>query len=378
MYAQQKYVMAFRYIFLVLPVLGTLLELPGASYPVFIVLSLVLILNSRLRIAYFKDKLIIFSIIAEGCLAVYVSVSFHGFVYLVLFSSMADACMLFKQESYTLSAFLGIGLIYSLYNIYPLEWGITISGFYIMALLLILELKKELAIRTDTEALYDKIRRYTYELEEARARLLDYSKQVERNAQLEERNRISRELHDSIGHSLTGILMQVDACIQVMEVNKEKGIEMLRSVYENINKSIEIVRQTVRKMRPVEYKTSIDAINSLIRNFEKDTGVNIDFNITGIPCEMLPSIETAIYRNIQEALTNAVRHGRSQNVGIDMAFGGDNIELTISNDGKSPGVIQKGFGLSGIEERVALLGGTVEFSGENGFKINMVIPKGEI
>jgi signal transduction histidine kinase len=362
----------------VLPVLGTLIKIPGASYPVFIVLSLVLIVNSRIRIAYLKDRLVVLSIIAEGCLAAYMSMSCQGFVYLVFFSTMADACMLLKDESYTLSGFLGIGIIYSVYNMYSLEWVVIIFAFYLMSLLLILQLRKELGIRTDTEALYDQIRKYTYELEAARSRLLDYSKQVEKNAQLEERNRISRELHDSIGHSLTGILMQVDACIQVMEVNKDKGIEILKSVYENIGKSIDVVRQTVRKMRPVEYKTSIDAINGLIGKFKKDTGINVNFNISGAPYEVLPSIETVLYRNIQEALTNAVRHGKPQNIGIDIAYGMENIELTISNDGKSPGVIKKGFGLSGMEERVALTGGTVEFSGDNGFKIHMVIPKGEI
>lgn len=378
MFTQEKYIMLFRYIILVGAITGTLFKIPVSSYAAFILISLVIIINSQVRIVYLRNKAAAFSIILEVAFVLYISFQYGGFVYLVLFASMADSCMMFKEESYTLSLFTGIGLTYLLYKFNPIEWVVIVLAFYIMAFLLFQQLRKEFEIRQDTEILYDKIRRYTYELEAARSRLLDYSKQVEKVAQLEERNRISRELHDSIGHSLTGILMQVDACIQVMQVNKEKGLEILQSVYDNINKSIEVVRQTVRELRPSDYRTNLGALTELIDKFKENTGVNVELNISGTPYKMLPSIETVLYRNAQEALTNAVRHGHARNITAHLLFKTDTIEFTISNDGESAGEINKGFGLSGMEERIGLIGGTVSFCGKNGFTVYMSIPRGEV
>jgi signal transduction histidine kinase len=374
MYTQERYIGICRYMFLIGGTLGTLSKIPVYSYAPFILLSLIVIINSQVRIAYLKGKPVILSIIIEAVLLFYLSYHFGGFTYFIAFSGMTDACMLLEGESYTLSAFLGIGLAYLTYRMYPVEWTAVILAFYIILFLFLLQLKKEMVIRTDTEALYDRIRKYTYELEAARSRLLDYSRQVESVAQLEERNRISRELHDSIGHSLTGILMQVDACIQIIQVDRDKGLEILKSVYQNINTSIEVVRQTVRKLRPAEYRTNLEALNGLIEKFKADTGVNVEFKLDGTPFDILPSIETVIYRNTQEAMTNAVRHGHAKNIAVHLLYKRNAVELTISNDGQSAGTIRKGFGLSGIEERMGLIGGTVSFRGENGFIVHMSIP----
>jgi signal transduction histidine kinase len=224
------------------------------------------------------------------------------------------------------------------------------------------------------EGLYEQLRRSNYELDAARSRLLDYSKQIEKITKLEERNRISRELHDSIGHNLTGILLQVDAAKQVMEVDRDRGMEILESVYKTINTSIEAVRQTVREIRPSKYQTHKASILELINRFTMDTGVNVEYKTSGIPYELFPSIEMVLYRNIQEALTNSVRHGGATNILVHIIYKNECTEAVISDNGTGCKEIKKGLGISGMEERLEIIGGSIKYEIENGFSIHMYIP----
>jgi two-component system NarL family sensor kinase len=369
-----NYINLSKYIFLLTPVLYNLYKIPPSEYGKFIFLFLIIFLNSQLRSLNINLNMKLVSFILEPILILYISNLYFGFSFVMIFSTITDACIKLKKEIYPYSIFSGLILIYLVENSYSIEWIIFISMFYVAILLLLLELQKELIIREDTQLLYDQIRKYSYELEGAKARLMDYSKQVEKVAQLEERNRISRELHDSIGHSLTGVLMQVDACIQIMNVNREKGMELLNSVYININKSIETVSQTVQKLHPVGYKTNLDALNDLINKFKLDTGVNIEFKISGNAFEIPPAIETVVYKNVQESITNSVRYSGCKNISIKLLYASEYIEIYISDDGFGASSIKKGFGITGMEERINIIGGTISFSGNNGFHIHMAIP----
>jgi signal transduction histidine kinase len=368
---------AARYLFLAAGIFGTLLTLPLSKYPVFILISLLLLINSQFRAVYLRRYPFIMSIFLE---IISVALIFHlygGYIYLVLFSSLIDITLLLDYEAYFIGFLAYVILTYTAISSNNISAAFIIILFYAAEFLFLIQLKKELSIRTDTEVLYDQLRKNNYELETAKSRLIDYSKQVEKIAQLEERNRISREIHDSIGHNLTGALMQVDACIHIMEVNKDKGMELLHRVYSNINQSIEMVRQTVKELRPVYYENYSTALNNLIEKFKNDTGVNVYLNTLGIPYKLFPSIETALYRNIQEAMTNSVRHGMSKNIYMDLIYKPGTFELVIKDDGIGAGKYKKGFGISGMEERLSLIGGKMTIEAENGFEITMIIPVGE-
>lgn len=370
-----NYVNFTRYIFLIVPMLVNLYKVPPSDYGKFIFLFLIIFINSQLRRLNLNYNVKLLSFILEPILILYIGYLYAGFCFIIIFSTVIDASSNLKNEIYPYALFTGLILIYLVKNAYSMELVIMISLFYITILLLLLQLQRELTIREDTEVLYDKIRKYAYELESAKARLIDYSNQVEKVAQLEERNRISRELHDSIGHSLTGVLMQVDACIQIMSVNSEKGMELLNSIYKNISCSIETVRQTVRKLRPIGYRTNLEALKELVYKFKIETGVNIEFKINGEVFELYAAVETVIYRNVQEAITNAVRHSQCKNINIKLLYSEHYVEVFISDDGVGTTALKKGFGIKGIEERTSLIGGTVSFSGNKGFHIHITIPK---
>ncbi len=369
-----NYINLTKYIFLILPALYNLYKIPMNQYGNFIFLFLIIFLNSQLRSLNINTNVKLFSFILEPLLLLYISNLYFGFAFIMIFSTIIDASLKLKKEIYPYSLLIGLILIYLVKISCSIEWVVIIAIFYIVIFLLLLELRKALVIGKDSQALYDQIRKYSYELESAKTRLMDYSKQVEKISQLEERTRISRELHDSIGHSLTGVLMQVDACIQIMGVNKEKGMELLNSVYTNINSSIEMVKQTVHKLYPVGYKTNLESLRELINKFKLETGTNIQFIIDGNAFEISPTVETVIYSNVQEAITNSVRYSYSNCISIKLLYASEYIEIFISDDGVGAKDLKKGFGLTGIEERISIIGGTVSFSGNNGFHIHMRIP----
>ncbi|WP_105615345.1 sensor histidine kinase [Vallitalea okinawensis] len=367
-----------RYIWLIGSIIGTLLHISSSLYLAFIFLSLVIFINSQVRLKILKNRLFLISIFLEVLLVLYLQSLTGGYIYIILFTTITDSVLRLKDEVYLIFVLIASTLLYSLYPVYSLEWIIIILLFYLITYLLLRQLRQELDARMDTEVLYDQIRKYNYELEATRARLLSYTKQVENVAQLEERNRISRELHDSIGHDLTGILLQVDASIQLLPIDGEKGMEILNSAYDNINKSIENVRQTAGKLRPTTFQSHMTTLKELIEKFERDTGVNVEFLTKGTPYQLYPSIELVIYKNIREALTNSVRHGYAKNIHIQLIYSSQDMQIIIEDDGLGSTHIQKGFGLSGMEERLEIVEGSITYAGDKGFRIHMKIPKREV
>lgn len=368
-----NYVNAYRYLILLGTITGTFLIIPPMLYPMFTFASLIFIVNTQLRITFFKHVFYLISILGDVLIFYYMYFNFTGYTYFLLILTLVDIMLKVKSEAYILSSIIIISYVYCVIVDNPIKMSIILIMFCLVVFFILVHLRKELSLKTSVEELYEQLRRSNYELEAARTRLFDYSRQIEKITKLEERNRISRELHDSIGHNLTGILMQVDAAKQIIEFDKDKGLEILESAYKNINSSIEAVRQTVRDIRPSEYQTHKSSVMEMINRFSKDTGVNVEYKTSGIPYELFPSTEMVLYRNIQEALTNAVRHGGATKVTVHIIFKQECIEAVISNNGTSCGEIRKGLGLSGMEERLEIIGGSIKYETENGFTIHMII-----
>ncbi|MDF2673081.1 MAG: hypothetical protein K0R09_1346 [Clostridiales bacterium] len=373
-----NYIKAYRYLILAAALIGTLLNVPSEGYSMFILSSLVFIVNSQLRITINKHEFLLLSIILDVLIFSYMYFTFSGYTYFLLILTLVDIMLKLKAESYILVCIVTFSYIYSVITSYTIGISFIYIMFYLIIFLLLLHLRRELSLKTNVEELYEQLRRNNYEIEAARVRLLDYSRQIEKITKLEERNRISRELHDSIGHNLTGMLMQVDAAKQIIEVDRDRGMEILDSVYKNINNSIEAVRQTVRDIKPSKYQTHKASILELINRFGKDTGVNVEYKTSGIPYELFPSVEMVLYRNIQEALTNSVRHGSATNILVHIIYKPECAEVIISDNGTGCKKFIKGFGLSGMEERLELIGGSIKYEIENGFLIYMHIPRREL
>ena len=215
--------------------------------------------------------------------------------------------------------------------------------------------------------------------ENARAQLL----QRLVTAQEEERSRISRELHDQMGQHLAALMLGLKALKtssgRLLPANKQ-----LQHLYELTNQLAEEVHHLARELRPA----ALDdlglhtALSNYVEQWSERSGTMIDFHSSGLERQRIsPQIETTVYRIVQEALTNVLKHAEATRVSVILEYRNGQIRTIVEDDGKgfdadtptTPTVIAGGLGLIGMQERVALVGGTFDVESKPGAGTTLVI-----
>lgn len=220
---------------------------------------------------------------------------------------------------------------------------------------------------------YDNERRLRYELERVKAELLHASKNIEHLTELRERNRIAREIHDRVGHSLAGIMMQLQAAVKIWEKDKDKSKELLQNSINILSEAIVILRETVHNIRPKE-AVGLEYIEDTIRNFSYCT---VEFLKKGDMRLLKPHHIEIFSYNIKEALTNIIKHSEATKVTITLEANDNYARLQIKDNGRGCRSIKEGLGISGMRERVKYAGGILSVNGDEGFNIVCLIPMNE-
>jgi signal transduction histidine kinase len=210
------------------------------------------------------------------------------------------------------------------------------------------------------------------ELEEAHAKLKRYSEQVKELAISEERNRMAREIHDSLGHYLAKITVQLEVAVKLGRRDPDRSEEAVANAKIAASEALSEVRRAVRALKPlgVQERRGTGALTALARGFE-GTGVAISFGVEGEEYGLSPEADLLLYRALQEGLTNVLKHSGASRVEARLAFEPSRVRLTVADNGRgTPDSDRKkgrgGFGLTGLEERVAELGGTFSAGGGEG------------
>nr|WP_186812343.1 histidine kinase [Paenibacillus xylanexedens] len=218
--------------------------------------------------------------------------------------------------------------------------------------------------RKQLEHVYDELRHKHYELQETRAQLLSFSKQLEDAAQAEERIRISRQLHDDIGHRLIRTKMMSEAALLTLPSNNEQGTEMVKQIRDQLSASMDDMRNTLHKLRPDFHASDAYALDRLLEEVGRDTGIQTHYEIIGQPHTLYPSTQIVLYKNAKEAITNAIKHGKATSIRLQLAFGHQEIRMSISNDGNTHSLLDTsvttGLGHEGMRQRTQFIGGTIE------------------
>ena len=215
------------------------------------------------------------------------------------------------------------------------------------------------------------------QLESANEQLRNYAMEAERNAETRERNRLAREIHDTLGHALTGIVAGIDACITMLDYSPEATRSQLEKVGTVARQGITDVRRSVSKLRPdaLEKLPLEEALRTMLENMASASGVNISFENQVRPLKFHEDEEEAVYRMIQEASTNAIRHGHAARISICIAKKDQWLTVQVKDNGCGCENVEKGFGLKHMEERLKLLGGKLSWDGSRtGFVIRAEIP----
>lgn len=213
--------------------------------------------------------------------------------------------------------------------------------------------------------------------------LRHYAQMTEQIAESRERKRLAREIHDTLGHALTGIAAGIDATLVVMDKNPEMAKSQLHLVRQVVSEGIGDVRASLQKLRPgaLEQRGLKGALEKMIREFESVTAMTIDLDYQADSLDVDKAKEDVCFRLVQESITNARRHGAATHADVRFSIEKDCLVITVQDNGRglSGQAVTYGFGLTQMEENISSLHGTVRFDGSEGFLTEARIPltKGE-
>ncbi|MBB5325054.1 signal transduction histidine kinase [Anoxybacillus tepidamans] len=265
-----------------------------------------------------------------------------------------------KFRLFTAVTFLFSAIVTLLFQNKEVEWLIAFAIFSAISIVL----NEYVYEREEQQEMYERLLG-----EYRRLKRLNY--ETERSARLEERTRIARDIHDSVGHKLTALLMQLEMLSICEPKDEYEQLKML------VRDSLEETRQAVKALQTEEIE-GISSVLQLIRKLESESHIMVHFTTKqGVLTVKLSNEQNiALYRVIQEALTNAMRHAQSREIFVTLGKSaiGD-LEFSIKNRIAEPKPFQFGFGLTNIQKRVKGAGGTVHiFQTDCEFIVQGTIP----
>jgi two-component system, NarL family, sensor histidine kinase UhpB len=204
------------------------------------------------------------------------------------------------------------------------------------------------------------------------------------NAQEQERQRIARELHDETSQVLTSLLISLAVLEESIESPEAR--ERIADTRALAHSTLRAIRTLSIDLRPsaLDDLGLLPALRWYVKEYQKKCAIEVDFRSSGLKERLPAEMETALYRIVQECLTNTARHSNAKKVSVTLRETGDAVNASITDDGdgfdydallKNPGQ-ERGLGLAGMQERAVLLGGTLDISTEpgNGTRVKVSIP----
>ena len=212
---------------------------------------------------------------------------------------------------------------------------------------------------------------------QANRELNSYLALSEKIAEDRERKRIAREIHDTLGHALTGISAGIDAVKVLVDIDTNRAKEQLNNVSVVVRDGIRDVRGSLNKMRPgaLENNTLKEALIKIIREYEAISNLEIHLLYKWDNIDLDIAKEDIVFRVIQESITNSVRHGHAKTIWIELLEEEEAYVMTIQDDGVGFDELHYGYGLKQMQERLMIIGGSVRFENRDGFYTHIEIPK---
>ncbi|MBC5995705.1 hypothetical protein EAI30_04650 [Romboutsia ilealis] len=227
----------------------------------------------------------------------------------------------------------------------------------------------------------DKLEKYNFDLKEENFVLEERRKndnkincQSVESIKIEERNLISQKLHDKIGHTLAGSIMQLEALKIINQCDYKKGNVMLDNIIDNLRDGMDDIRNTLRRIKPEQGQININNLKLMLDKFTNKCNIDTNLKVEGDLNEINLVYWRAIIECINEVLTNSMKYSNGELINVEISVLNKIIRLYIKDNGCYQGDIKKGMGLLGIEERIVNLGGDVYFNNEDGFS-NLIILK---
>jgi signal transduction histidine kinase len=192
---------------------------------------------------------------------------------------------------------------------------------------------------------------------------------------MEERNKLARDVHDIVGHTLTTTIVQIEAARMLLDKDKEEGMEKLETVSKLVRKSMDDIRHSMKTLsQSSDHWDLRKALSQLLNDTEAATGIKIEYDIEDTP-ELKTTHKKVLFHALQEGVTNAIRHGDCTEIHFQLKNEDGRVEFILHNNGKRFEPNELGLGLVAMRDRVESVGGEFAigtFNGE-GCKIRIVM-----
>jgi signal transduction histidine kinase len=212
------------------------------------------------------------------------------------------------------------------------------------------------------------------ELLDTHKELKQSTDEVNRLTIVEERNRIARDIHDTLGHNMTALIMQLQMAEHLIREDIPKAERLLVDAVKTAKDSLSGIREVVETLRGDSSTAApAEALRKLVSEFAARTGTDISLELSGEANIRDTVVNAAVYHILQEAMTNAVRHGKAGRIWVRLDFTGAAVEFNVRDNGSGAEKLKEGYGLKGIRERVKAFGGNVEYGTGEGFYIKGIL-----
>lgn len=216
------------------------------------------------------------------------------------------------------------------------------------------------------------------ELEVANIQLKELARTSEENVKMKERNRLAREIHDILGHSLTSITTGIEACVEIIGFDTELAKKQLNRILELSRKGLLDIRRSVKELKidSIAKSELIPAIQTLVKDINECTPLEIELQIVGKILKLKDDEDQTVYRIIQESITNAIKHGHATKIHLNLEYSQHVLKIIVKDDGLGTDIMTNGFGLTHIRERIDMLKGTmaIDTKAGEGFILKVDIP----
>lgn len=367
---ENKNFLISRYLTTFIIILGiTFTEISNLNFFA-IILILLFIINTQLRYFLFRDKFVpvFISIIIDFILGYTLHKNYSSLLLPYFIIGIIDSFILIENYSKYILGALGLLIILYAGNELPIYQLLSYT-IAIITLGLVASMIKEEQNRTlMAEDLYHRLRKSEDELIKTNQELEAYADSIKELSILKERNRISREIHDSVGHSLSTIIIQLGAIEKIAKDNGEAASLMASNLRDFAKNGLEEIRKALRELKPKEFKEyeTLIAIERLIKDFSKLTGIHVKLGFSKNKWQIDENSSLVLYRVVQEFLSNSLRHGKATKVNIFMHFSDNELIVTMQDNGVGTNEIKPGLGLTSISERIKELGGSLSYESREG------------
>ena len=344
--------------------------------------TLVAIINLRQQSenSILNQTIYILEVILCGIIICCVYMEYKGIIFLVI----ADIVVLIRDKTSQKVFLVIMGLIYifadydiislgikmvsfrELLNVYTVRQHMLMTGILnffssvnaiAFIAYMIIYMRSQIKEKERVTILNQQLAEANVQLSEMNNQLKDYAAMQKQMGEIEERNRIAREIHDTLGHTMTGLSAGIDACIALIDYSVDETKKQLSIISGVARQGLKDVRRSMKKLRPdtLERESLESAIEKLITETMSTSKVSIEFQ------SFLPSLvfeddeEDTIYRIVQEGITNAIRHGHASRIFINFKKVDIWLVIRIRDNGIGCKDIHKGFGLTHMKERVCCM-----------------------